>query len=134
MALERMNRIGSLLRRSLFFKLVLIYLGTTVVLMFTVGIFVHLTFDRPQLIDTPLGKHVQKYIEHLANELGDPPQRDRALWLAQDLGVQSRVITPQGEWTTTADFPSDAAFMGGNNGPHRLRPFGRYRESLLCDA
>jgi hypothetical protein len=39
MALERANRLGSLLRRSLFFKLVLIYLGTTVVLMLTVGIF-----------------------------------------------------------------------------------------------
>jgi signal transduction histidine kinase len=132
MALERANRLGSLLRRSLFFKLVLIYLGTTVVLMLTVGIFVHLTFDRPQLIETPLGKHLQKYVEHLANELGDPPQRDRALRLAQDLGVQSHVTTPQGEWTTTADFPSDAAFMGRNNGPHRLRPFGRYRDHFFA--
>jgi signal transduction histidine kinase len=132
MALERMNRIGSLLRRSLFFKLVLIYLGTTVVLMFTVGIFIHLTFDRPQLSETPLGKHFQKYIEHLANELGDPPQRDRALRLAQDLGVQSRVTTLQGEWTTTADFPSEAAFMGRNKSPHHLRPFGRYRDHFFA--
>jgi len=132
MTLERASRIGSLLRRSLFFKLVLTYLGTTVVLMLTVGIFVHLTFDRPQLSETPLGKHFQKYVEHLANELGDPPRRDRALHLAQDLGVQSHVVTPQGEWTTTADFPSDATLMGKSNDPHRLRPFGRYRDHFFA--
>jgi signal transduction histidine kinase len=131
MALERAHRMGSLLRRSLFFKLVLIYLGTTVVLMLTVGIFFRLTFDRPQWTETPFGKHLQKYVEYLANELGDPPQRDRALRLAQELDIQSRVITPQGEWTTTADFPSDAALMGRNNDPHYLRPFGWYRNHFF---
>jgi signal transduction histidine kinase len=119
------------LRRSLFLNLVLIYLGTTVVLMLTVGIFFHLTVDRLQWTETPFGKHLQKYVEYLANELGDPPQRDRALRLAQDLSIQSRVTTPQGEWTTTADFPSDAALTGRNNDPHRLRPFGRYRDHFF---
>jgi len=129
---ERTHRTGAILRRSLFFKLVLIYLGTTVVLMFTVGIFFHLTVDRPQLIETPFGKHLQKYVEHLADELGNPPQRDHALRLVQDLGVQVRVNTTEGEWTTSADFPSEAALTDKTSDPHQLRRFGRYRDSFFA--
>ncbi|NOT53062.1 MAG: HAMP domain-containing histidine kinase [Deltaproteobacteria bacterium] len=132
MTRERALRFGSLVRGSLFFKLVLIYLGTTVVLMLTVGMVFHLTFDRPPMNETPLGKHLQKYVEHLANELGDPPQRDRGLRLAQELGVQSHVTTPQGEWTTIAGFPSDATLTAENPEHHHLRPFGRYHDAFFA--
>jgi signal transduction histidine kinase len=116
------------LRRSLFLKLVLIYLGTTVVLMVTVGIFFYLTVDRPQLIETPFGKHLQKYVEHLADELGNPPRRDHALRLGQELGIQICVKTPEGKWATTTDFPSETALMDSTRAPHQLRRFGRYRD------
>lgn len=132
MTRERASRVGAILRRSLFLKLVLIYLGTTVVLMLTVGIFFHLTVDRPQLTETPFGKHLQKYVEHLADELGDPPQRDHALRLAQELGVQSHVKTPEGEWATITDFPSEGAFTDGTSDPHRLTRFGRYRDYFFA--
>jgi signal transduction histidine kinase len=132
MTREHTNKVGSILRRSLFFKLVLIYLGTTLVLMLTVGVFFRLTFERPQRAETPFGKHLQKYAEHLADELGDPPQRDRAVRLAQDLGVQSRVQSPAGEWTTIADFPPAAALTGRTSDPRRVRRFGRYRDHFFA--
>jgi signal transduction histidine kinase len=132
MTVDLLKKVGARRWRSLFFKLVLLYLGTTVVLMFTVGLVFHLTVDRLQWVETPLGKHIQKYVEHLADELGDPPQRERALQLAQELGVQSRVATAQGEWSTIEDFPSDTAIMGSSSDPHRLRPFGRYREYFFA--
>ncbi len=132
MAFELLKKIGGLGQRSLFFKLVLLYLGTTVVLMLTVGLVFHLTFERPPLTDTPLGKHLHKYVEHLADELGDPPQRERALQLAQELGVQSRVATALGGWTTTADFPSDTEVRGNKNASHRLRPFGRHHDYFFA--
>jgi signal transduction histidine kinase len=132
MAIDLLKRIGALGRQSLFFKLVLLYLGTTVVLMLTVGLFFQLTFERPPLIETPFGKHLYKYVEHLADELGNPPQRERALQLAQELGVQSRVSTAQGEWSTTTDFPPATAIMRNRHASHSLRPFGRYRDYFFA--
>lgn len=120
------------LRRSLFLKLVLVYTGTMVVLMLTVGVIFHLTFDRPSLFETPLGKHLQRYVDSLADELGTPPQYDKARHLAQELGVQIRVSTPQEEWATDASVPPTTVLT--DRAPDATQPqrFGRYRDYFFA--
>jgi signal transduction histidine kinase len=114
------------LRRSLFFKLILIYLGTTVVLVMTVGAVMRLAFERPPLLETALGKHLQKYIELLTHELGDPPQRDRALLLARELGMGIRVSTSAGAWQTDVSFPEEAVLIDNASDLQQGRYVGRY--------
>lgn len=120
------------LRRSLFLKLVLVYTGTMVVLMLTVGLIFHLTFDRPSLFETPLGKHMQRYVNSLADELGDPPQYEKARHLVQELGVQIRVSTPKQEWATDTSIPPTTALT--ERAPTATRPqrFGRYRDYFFA--
>ena len=120
------------LRRSLFLKLVLVYTGTMVVLMLTIGLIFELTFDRPPLFETPLGKHIQKYVDSLADELGNPPQYDKARHLAQELDVQIRVSTPKEEWATDASVPPTTVLT--NHAPTTTQPqrFGRYRDYFFA--
>jgi signal transduction histidine kinase len=120
------------LRRSLFLKLVLVYTGTMVVLMLTIGVIFHLTFDRQQLLETPLGKHIQKYVDYLADELGSPPQYDKALLLAQELGVQIRVSTPEEEWATDASVPSTTVLTDRAADATQPQRFGRYRDHFFA--
>ena len=120
------------LRRSLFLKLVLVYTGTMVVLMLTVGLIFHLTFDRPSLFETPLGKHLQRYVNSLADELGDPPRYDKARQLAQELSVQIRVSTPREEWATDTVVPPTTVLT--NSVPTATQPqqFGRYHDYFFA--
>jgi signal transduction histidine kinase len=111
---------------------VLVYTGTTVVLMLTVGAIFRLTFDRQQLFETPLGKHIQKYVEHLADELGDPPQYKKAQRLAQELGVQIRVSTPKEAWATDAALPPDSVLVERASEVQPSRRFGRYRDHFFA--
>lgn len=120
------------LRRSLFLKLVLVYTGTTVVLMLTVGAIFHLTFDRQQLFETPLGKHIQKYVESLADDLGSPPQYESARRLAQELGVRIRVRTAGEVWATDASLPPDATLIERASDVQPSRQFGRYRDHFFA--
>lgn len=119
------------LRRSLFLKLVLVYTGTTVVLMLTVGAIFHLTFDRSEFAETPLGKHLQRYVDYLADELGNPPQHEKAQLLAQELGIHIRVRTTDGEWSTMPSVPSanELREVFPQSQPRR---FGRYREHFFA--
>jgi len=123
---------SAFLRRSLFLKLVLVYTGTTVVLTLTVGLIFYLTFDRQPLFETPLGKHIQKYVGYLADELGNPPQYDKARQLAQDLGVQIRVSTPREEWATDTSVPPTSVLTGHVPGATQPRQFGRYRDYFFA--
>ena len=120
------------LRRSLFLKLVLVYTGTTVVLMLTVGLIFYLTFDRQPLFETPLGKHIQKYVDYLADDLGNPPQYDKARHLAQELGVQIRVSTAQEEWVTDASVPPTTVLTDRDSDATQLQRFGRYRDYFFA--
>ena len=100
--------------------------------MLTVGLIFHLTFDRPSLFETPLGKHLQKYVDSLADELGDPPQYDKAQHLAQELGVQIRVSTPHEEWATDTAVPPTTVLT--DRAPDATQPqrFGRYRDYFFA--
>jgi signal transduction histidine kinase len=120
------------LRRSLFLKLVLVYTGTMAVLMLTVGLIFQLTFDRPSLFETPLGKHLQKYVDSLADELGNPPQHEKARQLARELGVQIRVNTPQEEWATDASIPPTSVLTARAPTTTQPQRFGRYRDYFFA--
>lgn len=126
------HSLWSFFQRSLFLKLVLVYTGTTMVLMLTVGAIFHLTFDRQQLFATPLGKHIQKYVDSLADELGDPPRYEKAHRLAQELGVRIRVRTAEETWETDATLPPDAALVERASEAQPARQFGRYHDLFFA--
>ncbi len=92
-------------RRSIFFKLFLIFLSTALILVVVIRGFFFLAIDRNHSFQSDLFKNLTRYSSQLVDEIGTPPDRQRAKALAKELGVQFRVDSSEGSWTTDQSLP-----------------------------
>lgn len=102
-----MKRLVASVRRSLFARLLLIFLATAIAfgaLKAVTDAFVE--SDRPyrQLVRA----HLRAYVDYLLGDLGSPPDRDRALALTRQAPLDIRLEGPHGTWSSHPDFPPSA--------------------------
>ena len=93
------------LNRSIFLKLFLIFLGTAFVLVIVIRGFFFLAIDQNHSFKSDLFKNLTKYSVQLVDEIGQPPNRQRATILATDLGLQFLVRSPKEAWGTDSSLP-----------------------------
>ena len=119
------------LNRSIFLKLFLIFLGTAFVLVIVIRGFFFLAIDRNHSFKSDLFKNLTRYSVQLVNEIGQPPNRQRANTLATELGLQFLVRSPKEAWSTDLSLPPitslrfDHAFSDATTqvGHFRRHPF-----------
>ena len=104
--LNVLTRLRSLPRRSIFVKLFLIFLLTAFALVLVIRGFFILALDRNQPFKFDLFSNLSKYSEHLVEEIGHPPNQEVANRLAQELGTQFLVKTPDEKWGTDPSLPA----------------------------
>ncbi len=92
-------------RRSMFYKLFVVFLVTALLLFVVIRGFFFLAIDRNHSFKSDLFVNLAKYSSQLVAELGIPPDPNRAIQLANELGVQFRVNTSAGTWATDASLP-----------------------------
>ena len=93
------------LNRSIFLKLFLIFLVTAFVLVIVIRGFFFLAIDRNHSFKSDLFKNLTKYSVQLVDEIGHPPNRQRAHILAAELGLQFLVRSPEEAWATDSSLP-----------------------------
>ncbi len=128
---ELLRGLRSLPQRSIFFKLFLIFLGTALLLILVIRGFFHLALDRNQAFKADLFRNLSKYSRQLVEELGNPPDQERARLLAKELGIQVMVKTPESMWATDPYLPQitdltvDGTLSNGESkvGQYRRHPF-----------
>ncbi len=103
---EFLHRLRSLPQRSIFFKLFLIFLFTAFVLVLIIRGFFFLAIDQNQSFKADLFRNLTKYSEQLVDDMGHPPNQERASRLAQELGTHFRVNTPNETWSTDPSLPA----------------------------
>ena len=91
--------------RSIFLKLFLIFLVTAFVLVIVIRGFFFLAIDQNHSFKSDLFKNLTKYSVQLVDEIGQPPNRQRATILAADLGLQFLVRSPEEAWATDSSLP-----------------------------
>ncbi|GKS59623.1 hypothetical protein YTPLAS18_31500 [Nitrospira sp.] len=94
--------------RSIFFKLFLIYVVTTVALVAAVGGYGRMVLRNDDLRQTRT-RLLAHSLRAIIEELGQPPDRSRAVQLAQETGMQVRVEEPGSSWATDDRLPDSAA-------------------------
>ena len=128
---ESFQKSQFLLRRSIFFKLFLFFLITAFVLVVVIRGFFFLGIDRNHTFKADLFKNLTRYSQQLVNEVGAPPDQERANALAKELGVQFRVNSPKQSWATDQSLPPVTALRieqtfsdaGAQVGQFRRHPF-----------
>ncbi len=51
--------------------------------------------------------HLEKYAHYIIKDIGDPPNKERAVQLAKELNLWIKYTGPYGSWSTHSDFPED---------------------------
>ncbi len=128
---DLLRKVRRLIQGSIFWKLFLIYLATTLVLVLLIGAFVRLVFTRDEVMKLSFGKNLVQYAGYLIEEIGDPPDRDRVAQLAEDLGLQFRIEKPEEQWASDPSLPPLSELTVRNSLPDprsdRMAEVGRYR-------
>jgi signal transduction histidine kinase len=68
-----------------------------------------------------------KSLLHVIDEMSQPPSRDRAMRLVEELGIGIRVESPQETWATDPALPESSALTVGHTHTNPDRQVGRYR-------
>ena len=124
---DSFSKSNSLLARSIFFKLFLIFLATAVILVVVIRGFFFLGIDRNQSFKADLFKNLTRYSQQLVDEIGTPPKQERANALAKELGVQFRVSSPDTSWTTERSLPTVASLRIDRTFSDAMAQVGQYR-------
>lgn len=103
--IDFLRRLRLLPQRSIYFKLLLIFLITAFVLVIIIRGFFHFALDQNQSFKADLFRNLTKYSEQLVEEIGQPPNQKRASLLAKELGIQIQVTSPDGSWATDDSLP-----------------------------
>lgn len=91
-------------RISIFLKILITLFVTGVVLGISI-ISYHNHFDNPRY-EGVIHRNLENYVEHIINDLGMPPNRERAIELQKEFSFQIRYDSPEVSWATIDDFPS----------------------------
>jgi len=92
------------LHGSIFMQLLLVIFLTGVAVIFVVGLFFRLVSHQGKL--NPYQANMQAYAHYLIDDLGSPPDLDKAKQLARSLYVEMRYKGPLNSWTTSPDLIS----------------------------
>ena len=99
-----MKRHWSVRRHGLTIKLLLIYLGMILLGVFLVGFTMRDAFR--QGFQDNVKPHLEQYIQYIRDDIGEPPQRQRAVVLAKKVPVEIYFQSELEEWSTDgASFP-----------------------------
>lgn len=121
------QKIKHLRQRSIFVKLLLIFLATAVALFIVIRGFFFIGLDRNQSFKADLFKNLSKYSIQLVQEVGTPPDEKRARALAKELGIQIRVKGSEGTWSTDPSLPSVSTLKVEEAFSNSTTQVGRYR-------
>jgi signal transduction histidine kinase len=102
-----MKRMLSALRRSLFARLMLIFLVTAMALG-TLKEISDALLEEERPYKQLVRGHLRTYVDYLLGELGSPPDRARARALTRDVPLDIRLEGPAGAWTSHPEFPQIA--------------------------
>lgn len=105
---DREHGPSQFIRRSVFLKLFLIYLGTTLALVFAVSAYNRLVLHNEHFKQTR-SKMMAHHLVGMVEEIGHPPDRERAIRLSEELGLHIRVEGPEGSWATDTGLPATSA-------------------------
>ncbi|GJL56630.1 MAG: hypothetical protein NPIRA02_37620 [Nitrospirales bacterium] len=102
-------------------------MGTAFVLVIVIRGFFFLAIDRNHSFKSDLFKNLTKYSVQLVNEIGTPPNRQRANALAKELGLQFRVHSPQQSWTTDSTLPPISSLRVDHTFSNATTQVGQFR-------
>jgi signal transduction histidine kinase len=114
------------IRGSVFLKLFLIYLGTTLALVLAVGGYNRLVLHNEHFKQTK-SKMMAHHLAVMIEEIGHPPDRERAIRLSGELGLQIRVEGPEGMWATETGLPATSALRVHPSQADPDMQMGKYR-------
>ena len=114
-------------QRSIFVKLLLIFLATGVALFIVIRGFFFIGVDRNQGFKADLFKNLSKYSHQLVQEIGTPPDEELARILAKELGIQFRVNSSGETWATDPSLPSMSNLEVDEDFSNSTTKVGRYR-------
>lgn len=89
---------------SVFLKLLLVIIITGICINLLVGGFFMYIY-RSSAINTPLRKNMVQYVNYLINDLGFPPNLQRAQEISQQLSIEIRYESPDLSWSTSEKLP-----------------------------
>ncbi len=98
-----MKRAGRIYR-SVFTKLLIVIVVTGFLINLMIGIFFHFIYK--SLARSPFQKNLIQYANYLIDDLGNPPDAERARQLAKRALLEIRYEGPEATWTTSDQIPS----------------------------
>lgn len=104
--IKSIKRFQCIFRQSIFFKLLIVYVITALVLLGGLRAFKPWTLGEENFFQTSWGRVLAHQAEYLLGEIGSPPDQQQAERIAEEWGVQMRVEAPQENWTTDDILPS----------------------------
>lgn len=116
---------------SIFAKLLLVVICTGLCINFTIGMVFHFIFKN--LAETPLQKNIIQYANYLAEDIGFPPQYERAVEIARALKLKIRYDGPEAHWVTSPgipDFNEDRLHIWHEGQGTKI---GKYRHHYLVE-
>ncbi len=114
-------------QRSIFVKLLLIFLATGLAIFIVIRGFFFIGVDRNQGFKADLFKNLSKYSMQLVHEIGSPPDEQLARALSDELGIQFLVNSSEGTWTTDSSLPSLSTLEVNEDFSNSTTQVGRYR-------
>jgi signal transduction histidine kinase len=88
---------------SIFTKLLIVVVCTGLFINIAIGAVFHQIFKN--LAETPLEKNIIQYANYLVEDMGIPPQFERAMEIAESASLKIRYDGPGAEWSTSPDIP-----------------------------
>ena len=88
---------------SIFTKLLVVIIVTGVCIILALGAFFHYLYEN--VAETPMEKNIILYANYLIEDLGIPPQYERAVEIAKVSSLKIRYDGPEIHWATSADIP-----------------------------
>ena len=92
------------LRRSLSFRLLVIFLIMAVLFAYGAVLGIRWVFMTDELRDLVSG-HLSLHVEYVKADIGDPPRIDRALSITRQVPVDIRISGPNLDWASDPSFP-----------------------------
>ncbi len=90
--------------RSVFTKLLLVIFITGFLINMMIGVFFHFTYKT--LARSPFKKNIIQYVNYIIDDLGSPPDLERAKRISKRALMEIRYESPDMTWTTSGKIPS----------------------------
>jgi len=123
------SKLVGLVKRSIYFRLLIIFFATALMLFALVGGLAHYLSDPERLIHKTIQNNVDQYSTYLAEKIGNPPNEQLIQNLSNKLSLQIKISTRNKNWISqNYDLPeialshkhklkhSDQFFMGHYHG------------------